>query len=83
VNVVDATKIKVSSLLNKMQKVFFIFGLTFLLMSFLYPFISKLPFGKLPGDLFFEGSKFSIFFPIVSCIVISILVTLIINIFKI
>jgi hypothetical protein len=54
-----------------------------LLMSFLYPFISKFPFGKLPGDIFFEGSKFSIFFPIVSCIVISILVTLIINIFKI
>jgi len=66
-----------------MQKMLFIFGLTFLLLSFLYPFISKLPFGRLPGDIFFEGSKLSIFFPIVSCIVISILVTLVVNIFKV
>ena len=34
------------------------------------------PFGKLPGDLFFEGEYTSFYFPIVSCLVLSVLITL-------
>ena len=43
-----------------------------------------IPFFKLPGDITIQKEKYSIFFPIVTCIVISILLTIFLNlIFKI
>jgi hypothetical protein len=41
----------------------------------------KLPFGSLPGDVSIKTSSVSFAFPIVSCIVLSIVLTIIINIF--
>ncbi len=38
--------------------------------------------GRLPGDIFIKGENFSFYFPIVTCIVISILLTLLFNLFK-
>ncbi len=42
----------------------------------------KLPFGRLPGDISFGGRHFKIHIPIATCIVISILLTLIVNFFQ-
>jgi hypothetical protein len=43
-------------------------------------FWSKIPFlGKLPGDIFLQRGSSSFFFPIVTCLVISIVLTIIIN----
>ncbi len=40
----------------------------------------KIPFlGKLPGDIFFKKGDFQFFFPIVTCLVISIVLTIVIN----
>ena len=33
-------------------------------------------FGKLPGDIFIKGENSSFYFPVVSCIVISVVLTL-------
>ena len=41
----------------------------------------KNPFGSLPGDVSFKTSNVSFAFPIVSCIVISVVVTILLNIF--
>lgn len=38
-----------------------------------------LPFGKLPGDIRIKGEKFGIYFPIVTCLIISVLLTLLLN----
>lgn len=40
----------------------------------------SLPFGKLPGDISIQKEKYSIYFPIVSSLVFSILLTIIINV---
>jgi hypothetical protein len=40
----------------------------------------RLPFGRLPGDISIQGQSSGFFFPIVSCIVLSIVVTVILNI---
>jgi len=37
--------------------------------------------GRLPGDIFIQKEHFSFYFPVVTCIVLSILLTIIINIF--
>ena len=39
--------------------------------------LSKTGLFKLPGDLYFEGKNWKIYFPVVSCLVISIVLTLI------
>jgi hypothetical protein len=41
---------------------------------------SGLPFGSLPGDIRVERPRFSFHFPLVTCIVLSIVLTLILNI---
>lgn len=38
------------------------------------------PLGKLPGDIHVEKGKSGLYFPIVTCIVISILLTILVNV---
>jgi len=41
----------------------------------------KLPFlGKLPGDIVVQREGFSFYFPVVTCIVLSILLTIVLNV---
>jgi hypothetical protein len=39
----------------------------------------RLPFGRLPGDISIQGQNGGFFFPIVSCIVISVVLTVVLN----
>ena len=57
-----------------------IFGVVLIAMGFLLMLGSRLSFlglGKLPGDVAYKGRKFTFYFPIVSCLLISALLTLI------
>ena len=40
-----------------------------------------LPLGKLPGDVHLEGKRWSVFVPVTTCIVLSLLLTLLLNLF--
>ncbi len=40
----------------------------------------RLPFGRLPGDISVQGQGGGFFFPIVSCIVLSVVLTIVLNI---
>ncbi|MDQ6847082.1 MAG: DUF2905 domain-containing protein [Candidatus Dormibacteraeota bacterium] len=40
----------------------------------------RLPFGRLPGDISVQGQNSSFFFPVVSCIVLSVVLTIVLNI---
>ena len=42
----------------------------------------KLGLGQLPGDLMFKSGNSTFFFPIVTCIIISVVLTIIFNLFK-
>jgi len=65
-----------------MQKVLIISGAVVLAIGLLWPWLSKLPLGKLPGDIFVQSDKFSFGFPIVTCILISIILTILMNVWK-
>jgi hypothetical protein len=41
----------------------------------------RLPFGRLPGDIAVEGERGGFYFPIVTMIVISVVLTLLLNFF--
>ena len=42
----------------------------------------KLPIGRLPGDLKFGGERFRVYIPIATCVLLSIVITLIVNLFS-
>lgn len=41
----------------------------------------RLPFGRLPGDIAVEGERGGFYFPIVTMIVVSIVLTILLNLF--
>jgi hypothetical protein len=58
-------------------------GLLLVAVGLLTHFAGRIPFlGKLPGDFHFERENFSFSFPLTTCILISLLVTLILWIFR-
>ena len=65
-----------------MQKLLIILGIVILVIGLLYPYIKKLGLGQLPGDIMFKSGNATFFFPIVTCIIISIVLTIIFNLFK-
>ena len=65
-----------------MQKTLLIVGITIVLAGLLWPWLSKLPFGRLPGDIIIDKPGFKLFFPITSMLVVSGLISLILWLFK-
>ena len=46
-------------------------------LGLLWPWLSKLPFGRLPGDLFMDRPGFKLFAPFTTMIVLSLVLSLI------
>jgi hypothetical protein len=59
-----------------MARVLIIIGLLFLAAGLLWPWLSKLPFGRLPGDISIERENFGFYFPLTTSILLSLLLTL-------
>ena len=58
-------------------------GIILIALGIFLNFSGKIPFlGKLPGDIYIKKDNFSFYFPITTCILISIVLTLIFSIFK-
>ena len=66
----------------KMQKILIIIGIILLIVGLLYPYIKKLGLGQLPGDILFKTGNSTFFFPVMTCLIISIILTIIFNLFK-
>ena len=65
-----------------MQKILIILGLIILVLGLFYPYLKKIGLGQLPGDIIDKSDNSTLFFPIVTCIIISVVLTLIFNLFK-
>jgi hypothetical protein len=65
-----------------MQRTLIIIGLAVAAAGLLWPWISKLPLGRLPGDIRVESASGGFFFPIVTCLVISVVLSLILWLFR-
>jgi hypothetical protein len=51
-------------------------GLVLVALGLLWPLIGKLGLGRLPGDIVIRGEHGGLYFPIVTCIVISLVLSL-------
>jgi hypothetical protein len=59
-----------------MAKNFIIFGILLIVIGLLWPVLSKLPLGRLPGDIVVRRGNFSFYFPLTTSVVISLLLSL-------
>lgn len=60
-----------------MQRTLIVIGLAIAAIGLAWPWLRRLPFGRLPGDIHIVREGFGLSFPIVTCIVISIVITVI------
>jgi len=58
------------------QRLLIILGALLIAAGLLWPWLTKLPFGRLPGDISTEQENFSFYFPLTTSIVLSLLLTL-------
>ena len=65
-----------------MQKILIITGIIILALGSLYPLLKKIGLGQLPGDIIYKSDNSTFFSPIVTCIIISVVLTVIFNLFK-
>ena len=59
-----------------------IVGLILVAAGLLWPVMSKLGLGRLPGDIVVRRDGFSLYFPLMTCLVISVGVSIVICIFR-
>ncbi|PAU75438.1 DUF2905 domain-containing protein [Halomonas salipaludis] len=60
-----------------MSRSLILIGLIIVAIGILWPWLSKLPFGQLPGDIAIRREGFSFFFPITTMILVSVVLSLI------
>jgi hypothetical protein len=59
-----------------MQKWLIGLGLVLIMTGLLWPFINRLGLGRLPGDIVIARGNVHIYFPLVTCLIISALLSL-------
>jgi hypothetical protein len=65
-----------------MQRTLIILGIIILLAGLLWPWLVKLPIGRLPGDIIIDKPNFKVYIPITTMIIFSLLLTLIFWLFR-
>lgn len=65
--------------MNNISKILIFTGIFLIILGLIFPLIKKIPLGKLPGDISISGKNFQIFFPVSTSILISIILTVVLN----
>jgi len=65
-----------------MNRWLIIAGLLLIGIGLLWPWLSKLPFGRLPGDIAIKRDGLSFYFPLMTSLVISVLLSILIWLFN-
>ena len=65
-----------------MNRTLITIGIVMLLAGLLWPWISKIGLGKLPGDIIIDKGNTKIYFPITTSIIISLVISLLLWILR-
>jgi hypothetical protein len=65
-----------------MQRLLLVLGGLLILAGVLWPWLSRLPFGRLPGDVVIDKPGFKFFAPFTTMIVLSIVVSVLLWLFR-
>jgi hypothetical protein len=58
-----------------MSRFLIVLGLIILAIGVLWPALTRLGLGRLPGDIVIQRGNFSFYFPLVTCIIVSVLLS--------
>jgi hypothetical protein len=64
------------------RRILLIVGALVIAAGLLWPWLSRLPLGRLPGDFVVERPGLRVYLPLTTSILVSILITLLIRLFK-
>lgn len=65
-----------------MQKTLIILGLAILVIGLLWPWLGRLPLGRLPGDIVIDRPQLKVYIPITTMILVSVVVSVILWLLK-
>lgn len=65
-----------------MQRLLIISGLIIIIAGLLWPWIGKLPLGRLPGDIAIEKPGMNFYFPVTTMIIVSIIISIVLWIIR-
>ncbi|HET7022132.1 MAG TPA: DUF2905 domain-containing protein [Xanthobacteraceae bacterium] len=61
-----------------MARFLIVLGLAILLVGLLWPYLSKLGLGRLPGDIVIERENVTLYVPLATCLLLSLVLSLIV-----
>ena len=65
--------------MSGMARTLIVLGAILIVAGLLWPWILKLGLGRLPGDIVIEREGFRFYFPIVTCLLVSLVVSLVVS----
>ena len=65
-----------------MARFLILLGLVILAVGLLWPFLSRLGLGRLPGDIVIQRDNFTFYFPLMTCILVSVLLSVVFWLFN-
>lgn len=69
--------------LEGLGRILIIFGALMLILGGALLLLPKIPFvGRLPGDIYIRKGNFMLYFPIVTCIILSLFLSLLFSLFR-
>ena len=69
--------------MSGLGKMLIVFGVILAVVGVVLLLAPKIPWlGKLPGDITYRGERFTFYFPLATCILLSILLSLILYLFR-
>jgi Protein of unknown function (DUF2905) len=67
---------------SAVQRTLIIVGLVLVAVGLLWPWLGKLPLGRLPGDIVVRREQFTLYVPITSMVLLSLLFSLVLWLFR-
>ena len=69
--------------MRDLGKTLIIFGLVLVAVGVVLSFAPKIPWlGRLPGDIYLNRGNFTFYFPLATCILLSLIITLVLYLFR-
>ena len=60
-----------------MARFLIVLGLAMLVIGLLWPYLSQIGLGRLPGDIVIERENMTFYFPLMTCLLLSMLLSLV------
>jgi len=65
-----------------MSRSLIILGVVLVLLGLMWPWLARFGFGRLPGDIVIEHARFRLYLPITSSILVSLVLTIVLLLFR-